>query len=197
MNRKTKAIMLNTPHNPVGKVFDLAELQELAKICIENDLLVISDEVYDCLTFDNQPHLRIASLEGMWERTITVGSAGKSLACTGWRVGWLIGPERLIKPALVTHVRIVFCVNSMASEAAAFGLENAEKHKFFPTQIDEYAERRGKLMQALDSIGLPYTVSHRNGSRWLISNSSPLPAGPSRRLLHPGRRFLPRDPRRL
>lgn len=114
---KVKAIMLNTPHNPVGKVFDLEELQKLATLCIEYDLLVISDEVYDCLTFDNKAHLRIASLEGMWERTLTVGSAGKSLACTGWRIGWLIGPEHLVKPTLVSHIRINFCTNSIAAEA--------------------------------------------------------------------------------
>ena len=114
---KVKAIMLNTPHNPVGKVFSLSELQELASLCIKYDLLVISDEVYDCLTFDDKPHIRIASLEGMWDRTVTVGSAGKSFACTGWRVGWLIGPEHLIRPSLVAHTRIVFAINSTASEA--------------------------------------------------------------------------------
>jgi kynurenine aminotransferase len=114
---KVKAIILNTPHNPVGKVFTLEELQELATLCIKHDLLVLSDEVYDCLTFDGKKHIRIASLEGMWERTITVGSAGKSFACTGWRVGWLIGPERLIKPTLVAHTRILFAINSAASEA--------------------------------------------------------------------------------
>ena len=115
---KVKAIMLNTPHNPVGKVFGLDELQQLASLCIEHDLLVISDEVYDCLTFDGKEHIRIASLEGMWDRTVTVGSAGKSFACTGWRVGWAIGPEHLLRPTLVAHTRILFCVNSAASEAS-------------------------------------------------------------------------------
>lgn len=114
---KVKAIFLNTPHNPVGKVFTLKELQQLAQLCIKYDLLVLSDEVYDCLTFDGKEHIRIASLEGMWNRTVTIGSAGKSFACTGWRVGWLVGPEHLIRPALTAHTRIVFAINSTASEA--------------------------------------------------------------------------------
>jgi kynurenine aminotransferase len=116
---KAKAIFLNTPHNPVGKVFTLEELQKLASLCIKYDLLVLSDEVYDCLTFDGKKHIRIASLEGMWDRTVTIGSAGKSFASTGWRVGWCVGPEHLIKPTLIAHTRIVFAVNSTASEAGA------------------------------------------------------------------------------
>lgn len=113
---KVRAIMLNTPHNPVGKVFSLEELQELATLCNEHDLLVISDEVYDCLTFDGKEHIRIASLEGMWNRTVTVGSAGKSFACTGWRIGWLLGPKHLLGPTLAAHTRILFCTSSPASE---------------------------------------------------------------------------------
>lgn len=117
---KVRAIMLNTPHNPVGKVFTLDELKELASLCIEHDLLVVSDEVYDCLTFDGKQHIRIASLEGMWNRTVTVGSAGKSFACTGWRIGWLIGPKHLIIPTLAAHTRILFCTNSPASEGGEY-----------------------------------------------------------------------------
>ncbi len=88
----TKALILNTPHNPVGKVFSPSELAKIAELCVKYDILVVADEVYDCLTFDGHSHTRIASFAGMWDRTITVGSAGKSFACTGWRVGWLIGP---------------------------------------------------------------------------------------------------------
>lgn len=169
---KVKAIMLNTPHNPVGKVFELEELQEIASLCIENDLLVIADEVYDCLTFDGREHIRIASLEGMWERTVTVGSAGKSFACTGWRVGWAIGPERLLHPTLVAHTRILFCVNSTASEAAAIGLEEASSHEFFNTQIKQYTSRRKLLMDAIDSVGFPYTIPQ--GAYFIMCDASSL-----------------------
>jgi kynurenine aminotransferase len=73
---KTKVLILNTPHNPVGKVFTREELQAIAEVCIEHNVIVLSDEVYDCMLYDGREHVRIASLPGMWERTLTVGSAG-------------------------------------------------------------------------------------------------------------------------
>ena len=73
---KTKCVIINTPHNPVGKVFTRSELEKLAEICIEKDVLVMADEVYDCMVYDDKEHVRIASLPGMWERTLTVGSGG-------------------------------------------------------------------------------------------------------------------------
>lgn len=169
---KVRAIMLNTPHNPVGKVFSLEELQKLAALCIEHDLLVVADEVYDCLTFDGKEHIRIASLEGMWNRTVTVGSAGKSFACTGWRVGWLMGPKHLIHPSLAAHTRILFCVNSPASEGAAIGLEEAPQQNFFHTQIEQYDERRKILMAILDDLGLKYTIPH--GAYFIMADASPI-----------------------
>ncbi|KAN0063916.1 arylformamidase [Thecaphora frezii] len=163
---KVKALLLNTPHNPIGKVATEEELGQLAALCIKYDVLVVSDEVYDCLTFDAKPHVRIAALEGMWERTITVGSAGKSFACTGWRVGWLIGPDHLVGPSRAVHTRITFAVNSTAQEGAAIGLELAPQNGFFETQIAEYEERREELKKALDPLGLPYTNPH--GSYFIL-----------------------------
>lgn len=168
----TKALILNTPHNPVGKVFTTDELGKIAELCVKHDILVVADEVYDCLTFDNHKHVRLASFEGMWDRTITVGSAGKSFACTGWRVGWLVGPDHLIAPARAVHTRITFAVNSSAQEGAAIGLEAANKHDFFNTQINQYAQRRKILQTALDDIGLPYTVPH--GGYFVMADVSKL-----------------------
>jgi len=152
-----KAIIYNSPHNPLGKVFTEPELRQLAALCIQYDLLVLADEVYDCLTYDGVEHIRLANFEGMWERTITIGSAGKSFAATGWRVGWCIGPAHLVRPTWTVHVRISFCTNHAASLGAAVGLEQAEKHNFFPTQVKQYAERREILCKALDAVGLPYS----------------------------------------
>lgn len=131
---------------------------------------------YDGLVFDGKEHVRIATLPGMWDRTVTVGSAGSTLspltflkrlfklflspeafAATGWRVGWLIGPESIIRPTLAATTRIVFCTNSPLQEAAAVGLELAPKHNFFQIQRDEYAERRKVLTDCFDSLGLNYT----------------------------------------
>ncbi|WFD33843.1 hypothetical protein MCUN1_000666 [Malassezia cuniculi] len=167
---RAKALFLNTPHNPIGKVCSLEELQRLAALCIKYDILVIADEVYDCLTYDNHEHLRIAAIDGMWERTITVGSAGKSFACTGWRVGWAIGPPHLITPTFTAHVRITFTVNSTAAEGTAIGLELAPEHKFFEQQIAEYDARRHEMLDALDRLGLPYYVPY--GSYFVLVDAS-------------------------
>ncbi|KAG5734562.1 hypothetical protein E4T56_gene5527 [Termitomyces sp. T112] len=154
---RAKIIIVNTPHNPVGKVFHRAELERIAALAEEFNLMVMADEVYDCLVFD-QEHVRIATLPGMWDRTITVGSAGKAFAATGWRVGWLIGPASLLHPTLAATTRIVFCTNSPLQEAAAAGLEQAKQHKFFEKQLREYAERRAILTDAFDRLGMKYTL---------------------------------------
>jgi len=154
---KTKIIVVNTPHNPIGKVFDADELRAIGKVAEEFNLLICADEVYDSLTFDKE-HIRIAALDEFWGRTITIGSAGKSFSATGWRVGWCIGPAHLVKPTLAATTRIVYAVNSPLQEATAVGFEDAHKEKFFSTQIEEYTERRAILCQALDELGLPYTL---------------------------------------
>ncbi|WFD29191.1 hypothetical protein MSPP1_000197 [Malassezia sp. CBS 17886] len=169
---RAKALFLNTPHNPIGKVCTRAELQRLAALCIKHDILVVADEVYDSLTFDGQQHERIATIDGMWERTLTVGSAGKSFACTGWRIGWLMGAPHLVQPAFVAHVRITFTVNSGAAEGAAIGLELARTNGFFGTQVAAYTARRAELLSALDALGFSYTVPH--GSYFVLVDATPV-----------------------
>ncbi|KAF6762355.1 pyridoxal phosphate-dependent transferase [Ephemerocybe angulata] len=136
---RTKMIIVNTPHNPVGKVFTKQELEAIASLAEEFNLL------YDCLVFDGKEHVRIANLPGMWDRTVT------AFAATGWRIGWLIGPASIIQPTLAASTRIVFCSNSPLQEAACHW-------KFFENQLSEYAERRKVLCDAFDEIGLKYTL---------------------------------------
>ncbi|KAE9395526.1 PLP-dependent transferase [Gymnopus androsaceus JB14] len=167
---RTKMIIVNTPHNPVGKVFTKAELEMIAALAEEHNLLVMADEVYDCLVYDEKEHFRIANLPGMWDRTVTVGSAGKSFAATGWRVGWLIGPESIIKPSLAATTRIVFASNSPLQEATAAGLEQVQGRKFFQQQLAEYAERRQVLTDCFDTLGLPYT--NPEGSYFILLDIS-------------------------
>ena len=95
----TKAIVLNTPHNPTGKVFTREELRCIADLAIEHDLIVISDEVYEHLTYDDTAHIPIATLPGMRERTITISSAGKTFSVTGWKIGWICAPPALLSAA--------------------------------------------------------------------------------------------------
>ncbi|KAF7776039.1 hypothetical protein Agabi119p4_4432 [Agaricus bisporus var. burnettii] len=167
---RTKIIIVNTPHNPVGKVFTRKELQGIADIAEEFNLLVMSDEVYDSLVFDNKEHVRMANLPGMWDRTVTVGSAGKAFAATGWRIGWLIGPKNLIQPTLAATTRIVFCSVSPLQEAAAAGLEQANQRNFFQIQRNEYTERRTVLTDVFDKLGLRYTLPE--GSYFILLDIS-------------------------
>ena len=122
ISSKTKMLILNTPHNPIGKVFTRQELEDLASICKKNDLLVLSDEVYEHLVIDGE-HVRMASLPGMWERTITVGSAGKTFSVTGWKLGWCYGPEKLMKFVQLFHQNCIYTCPTPIQEAVAKSFE--------------------------------------------------------------------------
>lgn len=122
ISAKTKILILNTPHNPIGKVFSRQELEQLSELCKKHDLLVLSDEVYEHLVIDGE-HVRIASLPGMWDRTITVGSAGKTFSVTGWKLGWCYGPEKLMKYVQLCHQNCIYTCPTPLQEAVAESLE--------------------------------------------------------------------------
>ena len=107
-NEKTKGIIINTPHNPVGKVFTLDELQFIANLAKKWNTLVVSDEVYEWLVYEPYKHIRIATLPDMYERTITIGSAGKTFSVTGWKLGWAYGPAHLLYNLQVVHQNCVY-----------------------------------------------------------------------------------------
>ncbi|KAJ2780999.1 arylformamidase [Coemansia javaensis] len=165
---KTRILVLNTPHNPVGKVFTRAELEEIGAIATRHNLLVIADEVYEHLTYGAE-HVSIATLPGMWERTITVGSAGKLLGVTGWRVGWAVGPRELIQPTLAAHTRIVFTANTPLQEGVASALSAARDNGFVAVQRAEYQARRNRLMAIFDDVGLPYVAP--DGAYYILANA--------------------------
>ncbi|OCH90701.1 PLP-dependent transferase [Obba rivulosa] len=167
---RTKMIIVNTPHNPVGKVFTREELEKIAALAEEHNLLVMADEVYDSLVFGDKEHVRIANLPGMWERTVTVSSAGKLFAATGWRVGWLVGPPSIIQPTLAATTRIVFCTNSPLQEAVAVGLEQAKARGFVDQQRREYEERRAILTEGFDRLGMKYIMP--DGSYFVLLDIS-------------------------
>ncbi len=106
---KTRALILNTPQNPSGRVFTRQELRMIADLCIEHDVTVIADEVYEHLLFDSVQHIPIATLPGMFERTVTISSAGKLFSATGWKIGWVYGHPDLVdgvaQSAPVYHLR--------------------------------------------------------------------------------------------
>lgn len=124
VNKRTRVLLLNTPNNPMGKVFSRRELAELAQLCQEHNLLVIADEVYEQFYYAPHEHVSMASLPSMWTRTITIGSAGKTFSVTGWKVGWAFGPEHLIRYLQLVHQTAVYTVATPLQEALARALEH-------------------------------------------------------------------------
>ncbi len=152
---RTRAVILNTPHNPTGKVFTRDELEELAGLCRAHDVTVISDEVYSELTFDGAAHVPIATLPGMRQRTITIDSMGKTFSVTGWKVGWAIAPEPLTHALRAIHQFVTFTNSVPFQEALADGLALAETHGYYDELRAAYAQRRARLTRALTDAGLP------------------------------------------
>ena len=151
-NDNTRAILLNTPNNPSGRVYNRKELQLIAKLCIKHDVIVISDEVYEHLVFEGHQHIAIASLPGMYERTVTIGSAGKTFGMTGWKIGWVYGHPELITGVLRAHQFITFAANhpTQAAVAYAFTLGNS----YYEEYQALYSHKRELVMQVIDAAGM-------------------------------------------
>jgi kynurenine aminotransferase len=153
---KTKMIVINTPHNPIGKVFSKEELLKIGELCVKNNIIILSDEVYDRLFY--VPFTRIATLSPEIERlTITVGSAGKNFYATGWRVGWLIGQPHLIKYVSAAHTRICYSSVSPLQEACAIGFEQADQNGFWDESKKEMKDKMTRFNEIWDELGLPYS----------------------------------------
>lgn len=166
---KTRMIVLNTPHNPIGKVFSKEELQAIGDICVKHNLIILSDEVYDRLYY--VPFTRIGTLSPeLAERTITVGSGGKNFYATGWRVGWLIGPEHLIKYVSAAHTRICYSSVSPLQEATAVAFEEADKYNFWDESKKEMEGKMKKFNTVWDELGLPYSIPE--GGYFVLVNMS-------------------------
>lgn len=149
---KTRALILNSPQNPTGRVLTLAELTLIADLCKEHDVVVISDEVYEHLIFDHHRHIPIATLPDMLERTVTISSLGKSFSVTGWKIAWAYGHPDLIKGVNQAHQYVAFCANAPAQEAAAFALNLPGT--YFEEFQQMYATKRDLLMAGLTAAGL-------------------------------------------
>ncbi|KAK9476979.1 pyridoxal phosphate-dependent transferase [Lipomyces japonicus] len=159
ISARTKMIVINTPHNPVGKVFSRDELWQIGQLAVQHNIIILSDEVYDRLYYTD--FTRIATLSPEIARlTLTVGSAGKTFSCTGWRVGWLIGDANLIKYVSAAHTRICFAVNSPLQEGTAVALTEALKpeNTFFHDHVESYKRKLEIFTAVWDELGLPFTA---------------------------------------
>ena len=148
---RTTMLLLNTPHNPTGVVFTRAELQDIATFAIDHDLLVIADEAYEHLWFDDNVHVPIATLPGMAERTVTVGSGGKSFSFTGWKVGWASGPADLIGPVRVIRQHLSYVSGGPFQDAMAVGLRLPDS--YFDGFRADLAAKRDRLCAGLEELG--------------------------------------------
>jgi len=167
-NARTRLILVNTPHNPTGKVFSQAELQFIADLCKERDVLALVDEVYEHLTYDGVPHVRLAQLAGMHERTLTVSSAGKTFSYTGWKIGWVIAPPALTAAVRSAHQFITFSTATPLQHAAAAGLRLPDG--YFERLAQDYVEKRDFLAGVLQRAGLP--VLNCAGTYFLMADIS-------------------------
>jgi aspartate/methionine/tyrosine aminotransferase len=150
---RTKVLILNTPHNPTGKVFTKSELEGIAALALEFDFYVLSDEAYDRLTFD-VPHISIASLAGMRERTVTIGSAGKTFNVTGWRVGWCIASAEVSAAIRRGHQWVPFAASTPVQEAVAICLERAPSLNYFRDLPAGLRLKRDALLEMLHNANL-------------------------------------------
>jgi N-succinyldiaminopimelate aminotransferase len=150
---RAKILLLNTPHNPTGKVFTDEELRFLAALAIEHDLIVLTDEVYEHLVFSGTVHRSIAVLPGMRERTLVVGSAGKTFNVTGWKVGWICGPAALVSAVRTAKQFLTYVNAGPFQPAVAAGL--ALPDSYFEHVARDLEYRRDVLVQGLTEGGLP------------------------------------------
>ncbi len=166
---KTRAILLNTPHNPSGKVFSRAELEHIAALAREHDLLVISDEVYEHLVYEGE-HLPIASLPGMRERTIQISSSGKTFSFTGWKVGWTCAPPAISAAIRCAHQFVTFCTANPFQHAIAHALSLGDD--FYSGLVADYGRRRDRLCAGLQSAG--FEVLTPAGTYFALTDIRPL-----------------------
>jgi len=168
---KTKLLYINNPHNPTGKVWTREELTELAAVVLRHPQLnVVSDEAYEWLVFDNNEHIRLCTIPGMWDRTITVCSAGKSFECTGWKIGWIMADEKFTSAFQLAHQWVPFCVSTPLQYAIALSLEKAEKINWFDTLKTKLQSRRDGLVDALRQVNLEPIVPQ--GGYFVLADTS-------------------------
>ncbi len=177
---RTRALILNTPHNPTGRVFSRAELQTIADLCIERNLVCLSDEVYERLVYEpaRSPHISVASLPGMAERTITLSSLGKTFSLTGWKIGWAVASQDLSRAVRAAHQFLTFAVNTPMQHAAAAALSSPDS--YYLELVSEYRRKRDMLAEGLRRAG--FAVREPEGSYFILADHSAV----SRRLGLPG-----------
>jgi aspartate/methionine/tyrosine aminotransferase len=152
---RTRLLLLNTPHNPTGKVFRRDELAFLADLCRQWDVAAVTDEVYERIVFDGVEHVPLATLPGMWERTLTINSTGKTFSMTGWKVGFAVGPATMNAALRAVHQFVTFASATPFQDAMAAAMEEAQALEYYDQLTADYTRRRDGLRDVLEDAGLP------------------------------------------
>ncbi len=166
----TKALLLNSPHNPTGTVLRCAELAALAALAVEHDLLVITDEVYEYLVFDGAPHLPIATFPGMAQRTLSVSSAGKTFSVTGWKIGWVCGPAQLVAAVRAVKQFLTFVAGAPLQPAVAHALRT--EHSWVAEHRAALQDKQRRLAAGLRTAG--FGVLRSEGTYFVCADVRPL-----------------------
>ena len=169
---RTRLVLLNTPHNPTGKVFTADELQLIADTAIERDLIVVADEVYEHLVFDGKQHRSIAQLPGMAERTLVISSGGKTFNTTGWKIGWMCGPAEVVAAARTAKQFLTYVNGAPFQPAIAVGLGLPDS--YFESFAANLQARRDQLLPALHQAG--FTVFPTSSTYFVTVDITPLRA---------------------
>jgi aspartate/methionine/tyrosine aminotransferase len=151
---RTKALILTSPHNPTGQVFERKEIIKIAELALEKDFYIICDDIYNYLLYDGAKHYPIVEVPGMRDRTLIIGSFSKTYAMDGWRIGYLIAPRQVIARALKMHQYAVNCCNSFVQAAARVALTASQN--CVREMVQEFDRRRRLLLSYLDDLRIPY-----------------------------------------
>lgn len=173
VGERTRLILINTPHNPTGTVLSAAELELIAAAAVREDAIVVTDEVYEHLTFDGAVHTPIAALPGMAERTVTISSAGKTFSLTGWKVGWATGPAELIEALLAVKQYLTYSGGAPFQPAIARALVEGDGD--IAELRDSLARRRDLLVAGLREAGFEVVVPQ--GTYFVCADAAPLMGG--------------------
>jgi len=165
---RTRALVLNTPHNPTGRVFDAQELDGVAELVARHNLVLITDEIYDRILFDGREHIYPGSLEPLRERTITAGGLGKTFAITGWRLGYVVAPGHLSAAVRPVHDFLTVCAPTPLQVAAVAALELPQS--YYDGMLADYHQRRAIIMDVLHSAG--FTAPTPEGSYYVLADYS-------------------------
>jgi len=154
LSPRTRLLLLNTPHNPTGRVFTRRELEAVAALCLERNIVAVTDEIYEYIVYDGREHLSVASLPGMADRTVTISGLGKTYAVTGWRVGWIIAAPRLSEEIRKVHDYLTICAPAPFQAAGAVALNLPAG--YYEEMRGQYAQRRELLLSGLTASGFTY-----------------------------------------